>query len=596
MRIGYSYLRFSSPAQADGDSIRRQTEAARSWCARNDVQLDTSTTYQDAGKSAFRGKHRESGHLAAFLADVEAGRIPRGSVLVIENLDRLSRENPWDAVPLLCSIVNAGVSVVTLSPHEATYERGRDLTPLVLAIIEFGRAYSESASKGDRLTEHWNEKKKRAREDGDIVTRRLPAWIEERGGKLVLIPERAKIVRQIYKLAINGRGLSLIVKHLTESGVQPWGVIRKDGWKPAWSKAYVGKILRHRVAIGEYQPRKNIEGKDGKAQVVPDGEPIPNYYPAVIEEATWQQAQTAMASRKQNPGRMGRMVASLFTGLLWDAQTQSKMLIAWQTRGRVGKNRQKRQVLVSADSMEGRGKSVSFPYAVFETEVLKWLREIRPADVLGEEPKGESAILASGLASLEQRLRAIETELTGDGEDVPALVRAAKALEEKRRDVASRLAAARQSESNPRSAAWGEAQTLIDMAKEEAHRLRLRGLLRQIIDTIYVLIVPRRSHRLAHVQVSFAGGARRDFLIHYWGAGYCRKGGVSSHSMKWKNDSKGKKRTPDLDLRKPEHAKRQGAALQSVNLDDLSVDDLDGFTHAGDDPPKVNMAKPRKSR
>src|SRR5689334_22473315 len=135
MRTAYSYLRYSSPEQGDGDSIRRQIAGAEAWCKRNKVALDTGKRMEDRGRSAFKGKHRTTGALAQFLGEVEAGRIERGSVLLIENLDRLSRENPWDAVPLLCSLVNAGVSVVTLSPSEMVYERGRDLTGLVLAVV-----------------------------------------------------------------------------------------------------------------------------------------------------------------------------------------------------------------------------------------------------------------------------------------------------------------------------------------------------------------------------------------------------------------------------------------------------------------------------
>ena len=44
---------------------------------------------------------------ASFLSEVERGDIPRGSVLIIENLDRLSRENPWDSVRSLCSHIEA---------------------------------------------------------------------------------------------------------------------------------------------------------------------------------------------------------------------------------------------------------------------------------------------------------------------------------------------------------------------------------------------------------------------------------------------------------------------------------------------------------
>ena len=91
--IAYSYVRFSHPDQAKGDSLRRQTDAAAAWCERNGVRLDTSTTFRDLGRSAYTGAHRSNPDrhaLAAFLKLVEAGKVPRGSFLIIENLDRLS--------------------------------------------------------------------------------------------------------------------------------------------------------------------------------------------------------------------------------------------------------------------------------------------------------------------------------------------------------------------------------------------------------------------------------------------------------------------------------------------------------------------------
>ena len=48
--IAFSYLRFSSPAQAEGDSVRRQTALRDAWLKRNSaVKLDTSLTLIDAG-------------------------------------------------------------------------------------------------------------------------------------------------------------------------------------------------------------------------------------------------------------------------------------------------------------------------------------------------------------------------------------------------------------------------------------------------------------------------------------------------------------------------------------------------------------------
>src|SRR5262245_4840427 len=94
--ICYSYIRWSTPQQASGDSLRRQTKAAADWAARNGFHLDTSLTLHELGKSAFTGEHRKNpdrNALAAFLRLVEQGKIPRDSYLVVEALDRITREH-----------------------------------------------------------------------------------------------------------------------------------------------------------------------------------------------------------------------------------------------------------------------------------------------------------------------------------------------------------------------------------------------------------------------------------------------------------------------------------------------------------------------
>src|SRR4051794_35478661 len=99
----YSYLRYSSPQQSTGDSVRRQMEASAAWCKRNNVTLDT--TLRDNGVSAFKGKHRTAENadthaLARFLAAVESGKVKPGSYLILESLDRLTREAIVPAVNL----------------------------------------------------------------------------------------------------------------------------------------------------------------------------------------------------------------------------------------------------------------------------------------------------------------------------------------------------------------------------------------------------------------------------------------------------------------------------------------------------------------
>lgn len=55
------------------------------------------------------------GVLVKFIAKVNSGEVVEGSILIVENSDRLSRENVDAALEQLRTLVNAGIEVVTLS-------------------------------------------------------------------------------------------------------------------------------------------------------------------------------------------------------------------------------------------------------------------------------------------------------------------------------------------------------------------------------------------------------------------------------------------------------------------------------------------------
>src|SRR5262245_887480 len=106
MPIAFSYIRFSRKKQQKGESFRRQSEFAGEVCAENAWTLDQSLTLHDLGVSAFRGANAKFGALGCFLEAVRRGRVPKGSVLIIESIDRLSRNKVGEALQLFISILN----------------------------------------------------------------------------------------------------------------------------------------------------------------------------------------------------------------------------------------------------------------------------------------------------------------------------------------------------------------------------------------------------------------------------------------------------------------------------------------------------------
>jgi DNA invertase Pin-like site-specific DNA recombinase len=527
LRFAYSYIRFSKKKQAKGDSLRRQTELAEAYCQRRGWKLDTTLTLHDLGVSAFRGKNALVGNLRVFLDEVKRGTVRPGSVLIVESVDRISRQGIDEGWDIIKGILKAGIRLVTLTPEREFDESAtKSLTKGALEIqLILERAAEESERKSERCAAAWVSKRARARADKTVETTGLPKWLKvwgDRGlvgahmvgGEYRLIPERARVVKRIFALAIKGYGIRRIVQQLTAEGHQPWGGATE------WSKSYVFKILTNRAVLGERQYLKGDK---------PEGDPIPGYFPAVIDQATWDRAQGALASRAGKPGRVGHKVASLFTHLCKDALTRSPLRITWESHGRgKGRERVPVRVLKSKAAMEGHAPARTFRYQFFEDALLSCLKEVNPSDVTGEEPPSESAPLAERLAAKEAQIRVGQDKARAAGENAGPILELLAEWYADRQDLLRHLTAARQREANPPATAWGEFKGLLPLAQQgEDTRLRLRKALRTIIKEIWMLVVPRGKHRLAYVQVYFRGKSwhesRRDYYIHAWAGGYGRR-------------------------------------------------------------------------
>jgi DNA invertase Pin-like site-specific DNA recombinase len=563
----YSYIRFSHPSQAEGDSLRRQTEAAAAWCERNGVALDTSLTLHDKGVSGYTGKHRENPDrhaLALFLRAVEKERVARGSYLLIENLDRLSREDEVPATNLLTNILMAGVNVVQLAPYEMLLTEKSNGWELMRAVMELSRGHGESAIKSERVGKAWANKRKAARENGKPLTLRLPGWVEERDGGLFLVPERAAVVRLIFRLAADGYGLTSIVRKLVEDGVAPFGdgAVRPGKKRGAfcgkWSRSYVGLLLKDRRAIGAYQPCR----RDG----TPEGDPITGYYPAAVTEEEFHAARSGAAERQCKPGRIGKHV-NVFAGLLRNARDGD----TYYTVTRVDRKIPAR-VLVNNAGFQGRSACWSFPLDTFERAVLKLLREVDPREVVGRAD-GPDELLALGgeRSQLESDIKAIEADLNAHGES-PTLYRRLREKEARLGEVVRLIDAARQKAASPLSEAWGELGTLadaLDAAPDpEDARLRLRSALRRVVESIWLLIVPRGRDRLAAVQVHFAGDGCRNYLV--LNRPPKSNGKARVEGGWWARSLADIAALGPLDLRKQIHVKALEAELLALDLNRLT--------------------------
>jgi Resolvase, N terminal domain len=168
----YSYVRFSTPEQRKGDSLRRQLAAAKEYADAHGLKLDD--TLRDEGISARKGANRTKGALGAFLKKVESGDVVRGSVLIVEALDRLTREDVVEAHYLFLSIIRAGITVVTLIDGMEYVPGKVEPYHLINSITKQSEAGQFSEKLSYRITRKWADKVEQARQWPERAVRKAP--------------------------------------------------------------------------------------------------------------------------------------------------------------------------------------------------------------------------------------------------------------------------------------------------------------------------------------------------------------------------------------------------------------------------------------
>jgi DNA invertase Pin-like site-specific DNA recombinase len=523
MKTAYSYIRFSTAEQEEGDSLRRQLELSRDYAAQNGFTLNESLK-PDRGVSAFQGRNRTEGNLAAFLARVKDGSVKKGSALFVESLDRLSREEVEEALYGFLDIIRSGVEIHTLSrTRTQVYRKGQLKTEqLVISIFEMARANEESEFKSERVGKKWGDKKHNT-PDGVVVTKWMPSWLEgkaakrgEPAEKIRVNEERAEIVREIFRLAADGHGKRMIARILNERGVPSF----TGG---TWGHSYIGKLLHSRAPLGEWQPCF----KDG----TPDGEPHPNHFPQIVDAALYQKARRALESRRtitdngdvtgKYAGRAGSM-RNLFSSLVWDASGgsfEAAVKMSYKTLGKRAKPR-----LVTEKTGPERAHSVD--YGKFENAFLAFLDDLDWREILGETESAdlknceqEHARITLEIEGMERQAQNILDSMAAAPSKLAAerLVKLEAGIEQKK--TARETAEKRQADLQQKSRDLLDSSVAfvkLSKATDLVTRSRLREGIRRKVSGIYFLAFNAKSsdgQTYSGALIRFTNGAERMVMI-----------------------------------------------------------------------------------
>lgn len=490
MPLAFSYIRFSSEKQELGDSLRRQLKLADDYAAQHGLTLDTKS-YRDLGISAFKGKNAADGALGLFLKAVDSGLIPRGSYLLLEGLDRLSRAQVDDALTLLLSITNRGITLVTLADGVMYSKESikANWTQLIIALTISARANEESATKSRRVSAAVQAKINA----GIPLGSSMPPWLKLNAEKTgyVQITDKVRVVRKVFAMALAGNGIYLIMKALNAEGV-PVLKNATDGWRVST----VSRLVHSESVIGR------LVSKHGT---------FDDHYPAIIDKASFYEVQEAITQRRTNGhGRKGENIANLFSGLCRCAECRSPMRML---RTPTGDGAKVNAYLECIKHFEKRGCEVSkrINYNELERALLNYLLLDRAIKVAPDAP------------SLTDPSIAIRAEITDKEQQIERLLDAIESTAEnrmyqqriiKRQEELAELRARLKNVVVPRPSAdvlaeaheaFDEHERLKDAPGPEltAARLRLQMVIKQFIEHIDLspkIVIDKTNKVFGHVQ------------------------------------------------------------------------------------------------
>ncbi len=406
----YSYARWSSPEQALGDSFRRQAALAATWAQKRGLELDTRLSFKDEGVSAYRGTNsEEDSGLGSFMFACQRQLIEPGSFLLVESLDRISRMTPRRTQRIINDIVDAGVTIVTLSDgQEYTAERlDSDPMALIISLMVAWRGHEESKMKGVRVAAAWSAKRDRARAgDASRYSLRAPAWLQpDPNGGWTVNEHRAAIIRNIYRQKLSGMGEHQIARRLNDSGEAPFGRARE------WHRSAVAKLLEFPAVVGTLTPGR-MDHTGGRKRRVLEA-PIANAFPAIVSESDWLAVRAIKSgSAAAVRGRhAGKGVAHILAGLAICPVCGSTMTRV--SKGSAGRGGVPKLVCVKAKTGQGC-KYVGVPVHLVEGAILRdWGAVMAnvPAGAAEGELDAAHNDLAASIEGTEQHLQGLAEAL-----------------------------------------------------------------------------------------------------------------------------------------------------------------------------------------
>ena len=317
MKNAYSYKRFSKKSQEGNTSIDRQGDAAVEAC--DEFGWNLIDLPPDRGISASKqitdidgnmaSLNKVKGNLGKFLAKVKAGEIAPGSVLIVDDIARFSRnEDPIEVLYDLNNLLKKGIELhLCANKDHLTKEKlaaNKSIIHSWLGPIIAAGEYSKELTR--KVNKAFDTKRKMIADGKKVVMGKwTPFWLD-------FIPDEPDKVNTtgIFKFNARATFMETTIADYMEKGMSLHRITQNLNERnvpcvmngKCWKNGMVSQIFRNKTLMGT-ATLKGVEYAD--------------YYPALIDQKRFDALQLRMKSnihRKTIPTDQQRANA-LFSGM-----------------------------------------------------------------------------------------------------------------------------------------------------------------------------------------------------------------------------------------------------------------------------------------
>ena len=224
-----AYCRVSTDSDEQMISLDAQKAHYESYIKLND-EWEYAGLYYDEGISGTKVDARSG--LLSMLSDCEEGKI---DLIITKSISRFAR-NTTDCLEMVRKLINLGIYIIF---EKEKIHTGSMESELMLSILA-GLAESESVSISQNSK--WSIRKRF--EKGTFIISYPPYGYDNVDGEMLIVPEQAEIVKEIFASCLAGNGTYTIAKRLNDRGIPT-----KKGGK--WHGSTINGILTNEKYTGD---------------------------------------------------------------------------------------------------------------------------------------------------------------------------------------------------------------------------------------------------------------------------------------------------------------------------------------------------------